>query len=101
PVSADIAEVDVKDLFPRSEIADYVPDLLVGVSQHLGHGTLAEIQSVIRALLYADELLEPLHGTQHGVDALVSGRRHAWIVRMARHPYLVFVGDRNHFVQEI
>ena len=56
----DVAEVDAEDLLARSEVADHVEDLLAGLLELLGHGALAEVQAVIRALLDRDEPLQPV-----------------------------------------
>src|SRR5207253_8588666 len=81
--AADVAEVHVEDLLARAEPADDVVDLLSGLLQHLADGALTEIQSVVRALGDADEALEAVDRSEHGLDALIAAAaRHARTLRM-------------------
>src|SRR5207302_10161858 len=82
---ANIAEMDVEDLFAGAEVTDYVIELLTRLVEHLGDGALAEIQPVIGAFFDGDEFLESVDRAKHAVDALVTLRRNAGVVRMASH----------------
>src|SRR4029079_2626121 len=67
-----------------------------------GDCALAEIQTVVRALLDRYELLQPVRRPEHGVDAAPTRAfRHAGVLRMAPHLHLVLLGDRDHALEEI
>src|SRR5262249_10326943 len=100
-MAANIAEVDIKDLIARSEVANHVKDLLARILKHLGYGALAEIKSVIGAFLDTDEFFQPIYRPEHAIYTLVALRRHAWILRMAGHANLVFVGDWHGVIEKI
>lgn len=57
-VAADVAEVDVEDLVAGAEVADDVVDLGSGVGEHLGDGSLAEVEAVVGAFFDSDEVLK-------------------------------------------
>jgi serine/threonine protein kinase len=64
-MSADIATMHVEDLLARAEISNHVEDFLPGIVQHFRDGSLAEIQTVIRVLLDANEFLQTIHCSQY------------------------------------
>ena len=51
-VSSDVSEVDVEDLFATAEVTDDVEDFFARIVEHLGHRALAEVETVIRALVH-------------------------------------------------
>src|SRR4051812_37103478 len=67
--AADVPEMDVEDLASGSEVADDVENLLAGLVEHLRHGPLAEVQSVIRIVGNRDEALETVHRPEHCFNA--------------------------------
>src|SRR5579864_555062 len=101
PVSANVAEVDVEDFFANAKISNHIKNLHRWVFEIFRDGSLAEVKPVVSTLLYGDESLEPVEGTQHPVYALIAFRRHSRILRMTSHSNFVLIGHRNHAVEKI
>src|SRR5206468_2730062 len=100
--AADVAEMYVEDFPARAKVADDVVDLLSRLLEHLADGALAEVQPVIPARRNGDEALQAFNAAQYGLDASKTlATRHARILRVARHPDLVFLGHRNHALEEV
>src|SRR6185437_3207096 len=101
-MTADIAEMDIEDFFPRTEIVDDIVDFAIRILQHFGNGALAEIEAMVRIFVHGDEFFQAIHAAENGVDAAVALRlRHPGIMRVAGHPYLVFRSHRHHAGEEI
>jgi hypothetical protein len=100
-VPTNVAKVYVEDFLARAKKSNHIKYLHCWVLEIFGDGPLAKVKPVVSTLLDGDEFLEPVHGAQHSVYALISFRRHTRILRMAGHSNLALIGHRNYTVKKI
>ena len=98
---ADVAEMNIEDLFARAEVADDIEDFDARIREHLRDCALAEVEPMMGTFVDADKFLEPVDGAQNSGDALISFGRHTRIVRVAGHANLVFICHRDDPVEEV
>ena len=98
----DVAKVDVEDLLLATQIADHLVDLLVGILEHFGYRSLAEIEAVVRAGVHVDKAFQSVKTAQHAMDTAEAFHfRHPWIVGVAGHLHLLLGRHRHHALQEV
>src|SRR5215510_4632953 len=92
----------IEDLAAPTEVSDHVENLFAGLLQHLCNGSLAKVQAVIWTVLDRNKLLQSGHCSKHSLNTSETlARGHAWILRMARDPYFVLFGHRDHALEKI
>src|ERR1700761_2291542 len=98
---ANVAKMHIEDFVAGAEVADHVENLDARVVQHLAHRALAEVEAVIWILFDGDESLQPLHGAQNPLYALIAGRGNTGVVRVQGHADFVLAGYRDDAVEEV
>ena len=93
--------MDVKYLIALTEIANDVVYFFARIIKHLGNGALTEIQAMVGTCMHVYESLEPVYRPEHPSDPSICLVANAWVLRMARQPYLILLRDRHDYLQEM
>src|SRR5437867_12036842 len=100
---ANVAHMDLVYFSPFAQVLNNRQDFCLRVLQPLARGSQAQLVSVVWAVHYRfvpfdrfkDRWSIPVLG------ALIPEWESRWIVRMARHSYVIFPGHRDHSFEEV